>query len=171
MKKINRLTKLEEEGINVEMFHVENSKTLMSDVIDDKVVKSFLDKDTKGYARTGSAIYGAVGEESKEECKRLVSLHARIRHIEKLQKGESVGYDRAFVAEEDVVIATLSIGYADGYPFGMTSKKQVVRIGDDLYDIAGRVAMDMFMVNLGNLEKNPQIKDIKVGDYACLFGL
>ena len=76
----------------------------------------------------------------------------------------------AWQAPEDVLIATLGIGYADGYPRGMSNREKVVRIGDHLYDIAGKVCMDMMMVNLGNIEKNPEIKNINVGDYAALFG-
>merc|ERR1719445_2322078 len=100
----------------------------------------------------------------------LMTLCAHIRHIDEIKKGEFVGYGRVFQAEEDCLIATLAIGYADGYPRGMSAKKQCVRIGDYLYDVAGKVCMDMMMIDLGNAEKNKQIKDIKVGDYAVLFG-
>ena len=160
------LKQLEADGINVEMFHCENSNSLMVDVIEDETVKSYMDHDTKGFVRIGGAMYG----KKLTNTTSLMSLHAQIRHIQEIKKGESVGYGRMFVAEEDCVIATLSIGYADGYPRGMSTKKQCIRIGDYLYGVAGKVCMDMMMVNLGNTEKNKQINDIKVGDYAVLFG-
>jgi len=163
------LDRLSEKNVNVEIFHVESSNVLMADVIDDDVVKSYLDHDTKGYVRTGGALYGII-DESKQELETMMSLHARIRQVEEIKKGEPVGYDASFVAEEDVLIATLSIGYADGVPRGLSNAKQCVRIGDYLYDVAGRVAMDMMMVNLGNAEQSPHIKEIKIGDYAVLFG-
>ena len=49
----------------------------------------------------------------------LVSLYAQIRHIAAIEKGTAVGYGGTWVAQEDVLIATLSIGYADGYPRGL----------------------------------------------------
>ena len=104
------------------------------------------------------------------EMLKTMSLKVQIRHIAEIEKGTPVGYGRTWVAEEDVLIGTLSIGYADGYPRGMSNKKNVVRIGDNLYDIAGLVNMDMVMINLGNPDKKPEIKNIKVGDYAVLFG-
>ena len=118
-----------------------------------------------GYVRTGGAMYGWA-----EKMIPIVTLKAQIRHIVAIEEGTSVGYGKSWKAPEDVLVATLGIGYADGYPRGMSNHKQVVRIGDNLYDVAGKVCMDMMMVNLGNIEKNPEIKDIKVGDYAALFG-
>eukprot|EP01083_Nonionella_stella_P008127 23468_1 len=163
------LSTLDEQKINVEMFHCENSKSVMVDVIDDKTVKSYMDRDTKGFLRTGGALYGLAGP-SKVELKPMMSLYAQIREIEDVKKGTPIGYGRTYVTEEDVVIATLAIGYADGYPRTMSNKKQCVRIGDEVFDVAGRVCMDLMMVNLGNKEKNPNIKNIKIGDYAVLFG-
>eukprot|EP01083_Nonionella_stella_P103418 295280_1 len=163
------LSTLDEQKINVEMFHCENSKSVMVDVIEDKVVKSYMDRDTKGFIRPGGAVYGFAGP-SKVELKPMMSLYAQIREIEDVKKGTTIGYGRTIVTQEDVVIATLAIGFADGYPRTMSNKKQCVRIGDEVFDVAGRVCMDMMMVNLGNKEKNPNIKNIKIGDYAVLFG-
>ena len=166
------LQQLGAKHINVEMLHCENSKSLMCDVIEDATVRALMDSDTQGYVRVGGALYGYAPAGAGVEMTPTVSLKAQIRHICAVAAGTPVGYGQAksWVAPDDVLIATLSIGYADGYPRGMSNQQRVVRIGDELYDVAGRVCMDMMMVNLGNPSKNDEISKIKMGDYAVLWG-
>merc|ERR1712087_757484 len=125
-----------------------------------------------GYVRVGGALYGYAPAVKGVEMQPTVSLKAQIRHIACIERGTPVGdgQKKSWVAPDDVLIATLGIGYADGYPRGMSNQERVVRIGDELYDVAGKVCMDMMMVNLGSVNERPEIKDIKVGDYAVLFG-
>ena len=173
---LNKLNKLNINQKNIEMYHIENSKSFMKDIINkDNNNDQENDDDNKkniNYVRIGSAMYGYVLTIKNIKMYPLISLYAQIRHISLIKKNKSVGYNGKWInnEEDNVLIATLSIGYADGYPREMSNKKNVIRIGNYLYDIAGLVSMDMMMINLGNPDKKPYIKNIKIGDYACLYG-
>ena len=92
----------------------------------------------------------------------VMKLIARIVYLKKVPKGTPIGYGREFIAERDSVIATLPIGYADGYI--RAYKNFHVEINGQLVPIAGRVCMDQFMVDVTDID------NVKVGDEAILFG-
>ncbi|BDB96403.1 alanine racemase [Candidatus Hydrogenosomobacter endosymbioticus] len=75
--------------------------------------------------RPGRALYGVPRLDSavpiKETTKNVASLYAKIMHIHHIKKGESVGYDRTFIADRDSRIAVVGIGYADGLPYSMSN--------------------------------------------------
>ena len=54
-------------------------------------------------------------EIEKPQFKPVMSLHSRISHLKKVPKGETLGYSRTFVTKKDSIIATIPIGYQDGY--------------------------------------------------------
>ncbi|MFA5337371.1 MAG: alanine racemase C-terminal domain-containing protein, partial [Candidatus Omnitrophota bacterium] len=83
--------------------------------------------------------------------------------IKKIKRGMSVSYGRTFIAAKSTDIATVSIGYADGYPWSLSNGAKTI-IGDNFFNLAGRVCMDHIMVNLGNNS------DIKVAEEVVLIG-
>ena len=96
-----------------------------------------------------------------------------MRHTHIAPKGAPVGYDRSWVAPEDVVIATLGIGFADGYMrensnAGTYGKGGKIGVNGQICDIAGKVCMDMMMVNCGP-EGTPAAQ-VKPGDFVVCFG-
>jgi alanine racemase len=91
------------------------------------------------------------------------NLKARIVNLKTIQIGESVGYDREFVAKKPTKIATIGFGYADGYRKNQ-SKDTEVLINRERVKIAGNIAMDYFMADVSN------IQEVKVGDYATIIG-
>ena len=93
----------------------------------------------------------------------LMKLQARVVWLKTLKKGESVGYGRAFVAARDCRIATLPIGYADGY-IRAYGAQGWVEIHGKRAKIAGKVCMDQVMVDVTD------IPDVQIGDVATLFG-
>jgi len=70
--------------------------------------------DTRGFVRCGGAIYGQ--RPAFKQLRAVSTLAARVRHVATVKPGDSVGYDRAYVAHSETRIATVSIGFADGYP-------------------------------------------------------
>src|SRR5207247_2960760 len=71
--------------------------------------------------RPGMAIYGIYSENefrrtSIMDLRPAISLKARVIYVKKLSKGDSAGYNRAYLAKEDVWVATLPVGHADGWP-------------------------------------------------------
>jgi len=121
--------------------------------------------DTRGYVRTGGSIYGQ--RPAFTQLKAVSTLLVSVRHVAVLKKGESVGYDRAYVARDDVRIATLSIGFADGYPRDLGNGVGKVCIRGAVFPVAGNVCMDMLMVELGPASDNCSVM---VGDNAVLWG-
>ena len=125
--------------------------------------------DTLGFVRTGGAIYGQ--RPAFPQLKAVSTLLAAVRHVAVLQKGESVGYDRAYVATRNVRIATLTIGFADGYPRVLGNGVGRVEIRGQVFPVAGNVCMDMLMVDLGSAEETDSIgSSVTVGDVAVLWG-
>jgi len=102
-----------------------------------------------------------------EQLAEAMTLVAKVTNVMVVEKGQSVGYSRTWCAPDRCVIATLGIGYADGYPRAASNKAQV-SIRGRYYPIAGNVCMDMTMVNLG--EVNGLGREVQVGDDAVLFG-
>ena len=80
-----------------------------------------------------------------------------------LHPGESVGYGRTFIADKECRIATLPLGYADGY-IRAYGKEGFVEIHGKKAPVAGRVCMDQVMVDVTD------IPDVQIGDEVTLFG-
>ena len=102
----------------------------------------------------------------------MSTLCATVKHVATIKKGESVGYDRAYVASHDVRIATLTLGFADGYPRDLGNGVGKVSIRGSLYPVAGNVCMDMIMLDLGSvdIDGGGDESDVIVGDTAVLWG-
>lgn len=124
---------------------------------------------TLGFVRTGGGIFGQ--RPAFPQLKSVSTLTASVRHVAIIQAGNSVGYDRAYIAPRNVRIATLTIGFADGYPRDLGNGKGKVSIRGALFPIAGNVCMDMLMVDLGPAEDIESIGSrVSVGDRAILWG-
>jgi len=93
----------------------------------------------------------------------VLSLKSKVIFVKNIAKGMSVSYGRTYIAKRARNIATVSVGYADGYPWILSNRSQVI-IGNDFYDVAGRVCMDHIMVDLKNTES------IKAGQEVILIG-
>jgi len=114
--------------------------------------------------RLGIGLYG-VGND-KTESKQLETvgtLKTVILQIKDIEPGESIGYSRRFIATENIRIATLPIGYADGIPRAWGNQKGYVSINGKKAQITGTISMDMMMVNVTDM-------DCKEGDKAVIFG-
>lgn len=103
--------------------------------------------------RPGLCIYGAVSPEYLELKKQLhlqpvMRLSSKVVYFKTIKKGEGVSYDHTWVASEDTRIATIAVGYGDGYLKSLSNKGEVL-IRGKRFNIAGKVCMDQLMVNLG----------------------
>ena len=92
-----------------------------------------------------------------------MQLKAQVMFLKTVHPGESIGYGRTFIAQRESRIATLPIGYADGY-IRAYGKQGCVEIRGQRAPIAGRVCMDQVMVDVTD------IPDVAVGDVATLWG-
>lgn len=94
----------------------------------------------------------------------VATLKAPIVQIREIDAGDGVGYDSLFVAHKAMQIATVSLGYGDGYPRGASNGAPVM-FGNELAPIVGKVSMDLVTIDVSNLKQSAQI-----GDFATFFG-
>ncbi|MBC8045671.1 MAG: bifunctional UDP-N-acetylmuramoyl-tripeptide:D-alanyl-D-alanine ligase/alanine racemase [Fimbriimonadaceae bacterium] len=115
--------------------------------------------------RLGIGLYG--DDPSKNILKKLLPvsyLFTTVSQIKNISAGESIGYGRSFYAEKNMRIATLNIGYADGFSRRLSNGIGKVFINGNDAPVVGKVCMDMIMVDVTN------IQSIKEGDIAEIFG-
>lgn len=121
------------------------------------------------YVRPGIIMYGVYSDEyentkTKVNLKPVLSLKARITSIKEITQGESVSYGRIFKADKTMKIATVGIGYADGYPRNLSGKNAKVLVNGNYVNIIGRICMDQLVIDVSNLTK------IEYGDIVTLIG-
>jgi alanine racemase len=113
--------------------------------------------------RPGIVLYGVgSGSTAAIQPEPVVHLRAPIVEIRNLEAGDTVSYDATLRVERAARIATLSVGYADGYPRSLSQVGSVL-VGDTLAPIAGTVTMDMTMIDVTTVK-------CEVGDVVTLIG-
>ncbi|MBT2681570.1 alanine racemase [Bacillus sp. ISL-35] len=115
--------------------------------------------------RIGIAMYGLapsmeIAPELPVELQEAFTLHSRIVHVKKLEKGEKVSYGATYEAPEEIWVGTLPIGYADGWIRRLQG--QEVLVDGQRSPIIGRICMDQCMIKLPN--------EVPVGTVATLIG-
>lgn len=114
--------------------------------------------------RTGIGLYGFGNDkEQNKYLKPIGTLKTVISQIHNIERGESVGYNRAFFADKTMRSATLPIGHADGIPRSYGRGKGWVTINEKKAHILGNVCMDMIMVDVTQI-------DCEEGDEVIVFG-
>lgn len=100
------------------------------------------------------------------KLKPVLSLKARISFIKKVQKGENISYCGTFKTKKDSIIATIPIGYADGYSWNFSNKAYTI-FNDCFAPVVGNITMDQTMVDLTGCNG---ADDAKAGDEVVLIG-
>jgi alanine racemase len=124
--------------------------------------------------RPGMAIYGIFSENEFRhtgvlELRPAISLKARVIYVKKLRKGDSAGYERAYFAKNDVWVATLPVGHADGWP-RVAAKGAKVRINGKLYAMIASVSASHCIVELGPGNSGSEnAAPVEIGDIATFF--
>lgn len=113
--------------------------------------------------RLGIGLYGIDPTEMKSPLKLVAKLKTTISQIRKIKKGESVGYGRSFTTDKETVVATLAIGYADGFSRAFSNGVGEVIVNGKRAPILGRVCMDMTMIDITNIPAEE-------GDEVIVFG-
>ncbi|MGB7210043.1 MAG: alanine racemase [Pyrinomonadaceae bacterium] len=125
--------------------------------------------DSRGnMVRLGGVLYGLGGDVlpkdiEKPELKPVLSLFTQIAHIKKVLAGNSLGYGRTFTTKRDSLIATIPIGYHDGYPRALSNRGRVL-INGIFAPVVGRVSMDCTIVDVTD------VLNAKVDDRVVLIG-
>ena len=116
--------------------------------------------------RPGIILYGLTPSSDlklKEAFVPVMTVKSVVSMVKTIKKGDTVSYGRTFTAEKEMKIATVTAGYADGYP-RLLSNKGYVLINGKRANIIGRVCMDQMSVDVSDIE------DVKQGDEVILFG-
>lgn len=117
--------------------------------------------------RAGIILYGLAPSNEvllkKIDLRQVMSLKVRITHVKEIEAGQSVSYGRKFIASKKSKIASLPIGYADGYTRMLSGKAEALVKGKRV-PVVGRICMDQCMIDITGIE------DVKVGDEVVLFG-
>ena len=116
--------------------------------------------------RCGIAIYGMdpFGEDPAERgLEPALSVHSWVAAVRRFEPGESAGYGRRWAAQKPTWVATVPIGYGDGWRRGLTNDCDVL-IGGRRFPLVGTVSMDNVTVDLGGET------DVSVGDEVVLIG-
>jgi Alr-MurF fusion protein len=115
--------------------------------------------------RLGLGLYGIDGGgELTGQLQQISTLRTTIAQIKQIPAGETIGYSRRGAATKDMRIATICIGYADGYPRALSNGEAYVMINNKPAKLIGNIAMDMCMVDITDIDA------VEEGDEAIVFG-
>lgn len=147
---------LEQKGISIPIKHCSNSAGIVD-----------IPEANMNLVRAGVILYGLWPSEDVKkdvvDLKPVMSLKSKISYLKELEAGRPVSYGGTYVTEEKQLIATVPVGYGDGYARSLSNKGYVLIHGKKA-PICGRICMDQFMVDVSD------ISDVKVGDTVTLLG-
>ena len=142
-------------GIDIPLKHAANSGAILD------LPESYFD-----IVRPGITMYGYYPSSQTSESvplKPAMTFKTKVVYIKEIEKGASVSYDRIFIAPKKTLVASLPVGYADGYNRLLSNIGEVL-IRGKRFPIIGRVCMDLMMVDLCD------DREIRVGDEVVLIG-
>lgn len=147
---------LEARGLTIPIKHICNSAGIMM------YPEYHLDM-----VRPGVILYGMYPsdevDKTKLDLKYVMSLKSIITYVKEIESGRGVSYGKEYIADGVARIATVPIGYADGYSRLLANKAKIA-VGEKLFPIAGRICMDQCMIDVSC------VNNIKRGDEALIFG-
>ncbi len=149
------IDKLDKTGINIPLRHAANSIATVD------FRRSHLNM-----VRPGIIIYGMYPKKGFSKFLKLkpaLSLKTKIVYLKDVPAGRSISYGRTYITENGTKIATLPIGYADGYE-RILSNKAYVLVKGKRARVVGKVTMDQVMIDVGHIE------GVKMGDEVVLIG-
>ncbi len=144
---------------------IKYKKTVFSHIANSSAVLRFPESHLD-LVRPGLILYGLLpfrNASNKIKLKPVMSLKTKIIFIKKVAKGTPISYGKTYVTKKRSIIATLPIGYADGYNRLLSNKAQVLIRGKRL-PVVGMICMDMCMVDVTDLSQ------VAVGDEVVLIG-
>lgn len=120
-----------------------------------------------GLVRLGGILYGLgsdiLPDVPRPDLKPVMSLTSEVGYLKHVSAGDSLGYGRTFIAKRDSLIATVPIGYADGYPRTLSNKGEMIVLGQTV-PVVGRVSMDWTILDVTD------IPNVEVGTKVTIIG-
>lgn len=148
--------KLSMKGIDIPLKHAANSGAIID------LPETYLDG-----VRTGILLYGyypsSYVNKEKISLKPALTLKTQVAYVKEMDKGMYIGYGRTFKTERKSIIATLPVGYSDGYSRLLSGKVKVI-INGKLAPVVGRICMNQCMIDVTDAGK------VNIGDEVILIG-
>jgi Alr-MurF fusion protein len=114
--------------------------------------------------RLGIGLYGVdPTSDGFRELRPVATLKTVISHVQEVKKGDTIGYGRRGVAEHDMILGTIAIGYADGFTRAFSRGNGKVLVKGKRVPVVGNVCMDMTMIDLTGIE-------VTEGEEVIIFG-
>lgn len=117
--------------------------------------------------RAGIILYGCYPSDDVDKnrlpLKPVMSLKSRITLVKEVEEGRGVSYGKKYITDKKTKIATVPIGYADGYPRCLSHKAKI-EAGGKICDVIGRICMDQCMIDVTD------VHNINIGDEVTVFG-
>lgn len=148
------LDALEERGIRIPLRHICNSAATM------RFPQMHLDM-----VRLGISLYGVYPSPSSYPLplKPAMALKTMITHLKRVPKGERISYGGTYTVEKDAVIATVPIGYADGFSRALSGRAEVI-VGGKRVPVVGKICMDQCMIDVTS------VNNICMEEEVTIFG-
>ncbi len=147
---------LKDRGLNIPVRHAANSAAIMD-----------IDSMMLNMVRPGIILYGAYPSDEvvKEnlDLRPVMSIKTHVSFVKEVEKGDCISYGRTYTAPDKRKIATIPVGYADGF-IRAYAKEGKVLIKGKFAPIVGRICMDQFMVDVTDID------DVKINDEVVLMG-
>ena len=148
------INKLSDKGICFDIIHAANSASIIQ-----------FKEASFDMVRAGIILYGLWPSDEVShlvDIRPIMSIKSHVVYVKEIEKGDSISYGGTFIAPERMKVATIPVGYGDGYSRGLSNKGYVL-INGHKADIIGRVCMDQFMVDVTGI-------DVNVLDEVTLLG-
>ena len=145
---------LESRGINIPVKHCCNSAAII------KYPHMHLDM-----VRAGIILYGMYPSDIEYDInlKPLMNFKTSVINVKTMQPGETISYGATYTVEKPMKVATIAVGYADGYSRLLSNRGRVL-VNGQFANILGRICMDQCMIDVTN------VHNISIGDEVVLFG-
>ena len=157
IEKFHQMIKmLDDRNVSIPIKHCSNSAGIV------EIAEANMDM-----VRAGITLYGLwPSEEVDKNCielKPALTLKSHVAYVKKLEAGREISYGGTYVTDKERFIATIPVGYGEGYCRGLSGKGRVLIHGKSA-PICGRICMDQFMVDVTD------IPNVKIGDEVTLIG-
>ena len=147
---------LEAKGLKIPIKHIANSAAIIM------YPETHFDM-----VRPGIILYGYYPSEFVDKdvisLKPVMSVKSRVTFVKEAEEGVGVSYGKVYITERKTKIATVPIGYADGYPRALLNRAKM-EAGGGLAPVIGRICMDQCMIDVTN------VNNIEIGDEVTVFG-
>ncbi|MDR2957412.1 MAG: serine racemase VanT catalytic subunit [Coriobacteriales bacterium] len=151
------LSRIQSQGIAIPETHTQNSYGIIN-----------YPQKSVALARPGLAIYGVIDQKlcinNQPDLRPIFEVRARVALTKHIATGECVGYGDGYVATEDLTIAVVTIGYADGFPRNLSNGRGGVLVRGGYAPVVGFVCMDQTTVDVS------RIPGVVAGDIATIIG-